>query len=69
MFALYHTASFCRQRLLPQPLQVCDLTRFIGMFAFPLAAGRMIAEMGSAALLALVRRLLDRAGSAAGPAN
>ncbi|RBW52566.1 MFS transporter [Ruegeria sp. A3M17] len=39
--------------ILPQTLQVFALTYFIGIFGFPLVAGWMIVEMGSAALLIL----------------
>ncbi|KIC12392.1 MFS transporter [Leisingera sp. ANG-M1] len=47
-------ANDAEPELVPQTLQVFALTYFIGIFGFPLAAGWLIVEMGSAALLVLV---------------
>ena len=43
--------------ILPQTLQFFALTYFVGIFGFPLVAGWMIVEIGSAALLVLVAAL------------
>ena len=47
-------ANDADEALLPQTLQFFALTYFVGIFGFPLVAGWMIVELGSAALLVLV---------------
>ena len=51
------TANDALEDLLPQTLQLFALTYFIGIFAFPLIAGWMIVEVGTAPLLYLVAGL------------
>ncbi|KIC15381.1 MFS transporter [Leisingera sp. ANG-Vp] len=75
-------ANDAKPELLPQTLQLFALTYFIGIFGFPLLAGWMIVETGSAALLvlvavlagieatmALIRALSARTSAAANAAN
>ena len=50
-------AADAREALLAQTLQLFALTYFIGIFGFPLIAGWMLVELGSAALLALTAAL------------
>ncbi|WP_120499384.1 MFS transporter [Roseovarius sp. EL26] len=47
-------ANDAKETLLPQTLQFFALTYFIGIFGFPLIAGWLIVEAGSATLLLLV---------------
>ena len=47
-------ANDADEALVPQTLQLFALTYFIGIFGFPLAAGWMIVDVGTGALLVLV---------------
>lgn len=47
-------ANDADEALVPQTLQLFALTYFIGIFGFPLAAGWLIVDVGTGALLVLV---------------